>query len=116
MFRNEHTPLYTPQNPDLFITYKDGFNMDTGNSNQPKLPEDEQCTKLSTQLISGKLVHTRNQPRFSALNSSNNVPIIHFEAHINTKHDFSIGRVFKTMSVAELKTLHTFVKLKESNF
>ena len=30
MFCNKPTPLYTTQNPDLFITYKESFNMHTG--------------------------------------------------------------------------------------
>ena len=59
MFRNKPTPLYTTQYPDLFITYKEGFNKHTGKSNPLRLLEDEQYTILSTQLISGKLVHTQ---------------------------------------------------------
>ena len=59
MFCNKPTPLNTTQYPDLFITYKEGFNMHTGKRNPLKLPKDEQNNKLTTQLISGKLIHTQ---------------------------------------------------------
>ena len=61
--------------------------MHTGKRNPLQLPEDEQYTKLSTQLISGKLVHTRNELLFPALNSSNNFATIDYGAHLNTKID-----------------------------
>ena len=67
---NKPTPLYTTLYLDLFILYEEVFNMHTGNRNPLQLPEDEQYTKLSTQLNSGKLVHTQNQLIFPALNSS----------------------------------------------
>ena len=48
MFCNKPTPLHTTQYPDLFITYKEGFNMRTGKRNPLQLPEEEQYYKLST--------------------------------------------------------------------
>ena len=107
MFCNKPTPLHLTQYPDLFITYKEGFNMQTGKHNPLQLPQNEQYNQLTTQLISGKLIHTQNKFLFPALNSSNNFATIDYEAHINTKIDYSINHVFKSMSVAELNTLHT---------
>ena len=107
MFCNKPTPLHLTQYPDLFITYKEVFNMHTGKPNPLQLPQNEQYNQLSSQLISGKLIHTQNNFLFPALNSSNNFATIDYEAHINTKIDYSINHVLKSMSVAELNTLHT---------
>ena len=38
----------------------------------------------------------------------------HYEAHINTKIDYSINHVFKSMSVAELDTLHTICEVEHT--
>ena len=73
--------------PDLFITYKEGFNIHTGKQNPLKLPQNEQYNQLTTQLISGKLIHTQDKFLFPALNSSNDFDTIDYEAHINTKID-----------------------------
>ena len=116
MFCNKPTPLWTTHYFDLFVTYEEGFNMHTGKFNPLQLLEDEQYTKLSTQLIFGKLVHTQNKIFFPALNSSNNFATIDYEAQINTKIAFFINQFFKTMSVAELNALHIIVKLKKPYF
>ena len=114
MFCNKPTPLHLTQYPDLFITYKEGFNMQTGKPNPLQLPQNEQYNQLTTQLISGKLIHTQNKFLFPALNSSNNFATIDYEAHINTKIDYSINHVFKSMSVAELNTLHTICEVERT--
>ena len=44
---------------------------------------------------------------FPALNPSNNFATFDSEAHINTKSDYFVNHVFKTMFVAELTTLDT---------
>ena len=111
-FCNKPTPLYTNQYPELFITYEEGFNMHIGNPLQ--LLEVEQYTKLSTQLNSRKLVHTQKKLFLPALNSSNNFATFEYEAHIFTKTDYSIIRVFKTMSVAKLKFLHTVCEVERT--
>ena len=54
---NKPTPLYITQNPDLFLTYKGEFSLQTGKRYPLQLPEGKQCDKLSTQLISGKVIH-----------------------------------------------------------
>ena len=88
--------------------------MQTGKFNPLQLPQDEQYNKLTTQLISGKLVHTQDKLLFPALNSSNNFATIDSEALINTKLDYSINHVFKSMSVAELNTLHTICEVERT--
>ena len=67
MFCNKPTPLYINQYLDLFITYKEGFNMHTGNQNPLQLHQNEQYNQLTTQLISGKLIHTQDKFLFPAL-------------------------------------------------
>ena len=59
MFCNKPTPLYTTRYPDLFITYKEGFNIHTVKRSPLQLPEEEQYNKLTTQLNSGKIIHPR---------------------------------------------------------
>ena len=51
---------------------------------------------------------------FSALNVSNNFATLDYDAHINTKNDFTINHVFKSMTVQELNTLHTICELERT--
>ena len=51
---------------------------------------------------------------FSSLNSSNDFATFEYEAHINTKIDYSINHVFETMSVAEVNNLHTVCKVERT--
>ena len=98
----------------MFVTYTEGFNMQTGKHNPLQLPQDEQYNQLTTQLKSGKLFHTKDKLLFPALNSSSNFATIDYEAHINTKLDYSKNHVFKSMSVAELNTLHTICEVERT--
>ena len=61
------------------------------------------------QNISGRIqFDTSNQKFiFPALNISNIFATLGYDAHINTKSDFTINHVFKSMTVQELNTLHT---------
>ena len=59
MLCNKPTPLHLTQYHGLFITYKEGFNKHTGKPNPLQLPQNEQYNQLTTQLISGKLIHTK---------------------------------------------------------
>ena len=93
---NKPTPLYITQNPDLFLTYKGGFTLQTGKRYPLQLPEGEQYDKLSTQLISGKVIHGK-KIIFPALNSSNIFAFINYEAHKYTKIDYYFSQNFKTM-------------------
>ena len=47
--------------------------MHTGKRNPLQLPEVEQYDKLTTQLISCKLIHNQNKVLYPALNSSKNL-------------------------------------------
>ena len=51
---------------------------------------------------------------FPALNVSNNFATLNYDAHINTKIDFTINHVFKSMTVQELNTLHTVCELERT--
>ena len=51
---------------------------------------------------------------FPALNIANNFATIDYDAHINTKIDFTINHVFKSMTVQELNTLHTVCELERT--
>ena len=59
--------------------------------------------------ISGKIIldPSKQQYIFPALNVSNNFATVDYEAHINTKIDYTINHVFKSMTVQELNALHT---------
>ena len=86
--------------------------MRTGNRNPLYLPEDEQYRSFLNTQISGKLVNTDNDEFiFPPLNSSNNFALVDYDAHINTKIDYAVNHVFKTMSVAELNALYTVCEL-----
>ena len=71
---------------------------------------------VSTKIISCKLVQSQKKFLFHALNFSNSFATIDCEAHINTKFDYSINHVSKTMSLAELNTLHTICGVEGAHF
>ena len=66
--------------------------------------------------ISGKIVldTSNNKFVFPALNVSNNFAKIVYDAHINTKIDYTINHVFRSMTVQELNTLHTICELERN--
>ena len=68
------------------------------------------------EFISGKLVldTSNNKFVFPALNVSNNFATIDFDAHINTKIDYTINHVFRSITVQELNTLHTICELERN--
>ena len=58
---------------------------------------------------------TSNQKyKFPSLNVSNNFATLDYDAHINTKNDFTINHVFKSMKVQELNTVHTVCELERT--
>ena len=92
--------------------FADGFckpttNMHTGQPN-PHFMIDE--------YISGKTVldTSNNKFIFPALNVSNNFATIDYDAHINTRIDYTINHVFRSMTVQELNTLHTKCELERN--
>ena len=68
------------------------------------------------QNISGRIrFDTSNQKYiFPALNVSDNFATLDYDAHINTKIDFTINHVFKSMTVQEINTLHTVCELERT--
>ena len=99
--------LYSTQYDDIFVTYLDGFDMKNG---QPK-PH-----SIIHQKISGKIQFDTSNKKylFPALNVSNNFATLDYNAHINTKNDFSINHVFKSMTAQELNTLHLVCELERT--
>ena len=108
-FCGKPEPLYSTQYSDLFVTYTEGFNMHTGQPNP---------TSIINEYISGKIVldksNSNNKYIFPALNVSNNFATIDYDAHINTKIDYTINHVFRSMTVQELNTLHTVCELERN--
>ena len=100
IFCGKPEPLYSTQYGDIFVTYLDGFDMNNG---QPR-PH-----SIIDQNISGRLQLDTSYQKyiFPAINVSNNFATINYDAHINTKIDFTITHVFKSMTVQRLNTLHT---------
>ena len=66
--------------------------------------------------VSGKIVldTSNNKLVFPALNVSNNFATIDYDAHINTKTDYTISHVSRSMTVQELNTLHTICELERN--
>ena len=106
-FYGKPDPLYSTQYSDLFVTYTDGFNMHTGQPNPHSMIDE---------YISGKIVldTSNNKFIFPALNVSNNFATIDYDAHINTKIDYTINHVFRSMTVQNLNTLHTICELERN--
>ena len=67
--------------------------------------------------ISDKIVSdtSNNKFVFPALNVSNNFATIDYDAHMNTKIDYTINHVFRSMTVQELNILHTICELEKIN-
>ena len=106
-FCGKPDPLYSTQYSDLFVTNTDGFNMHTGQPNPHSMIDE---------YISGKIVldTSNNKFIFPALNVSNTFATIDYDAHINTKIDYTINQVFRSMTVQELNTLHTICELERN--
>ena len=109
--------LHTTQYPDLFVSYTEGFDINTGERNPSILPQNEQFNQYSSEYhkITGKLIEDKDKKYlFPPLNSTNNFATIDYETQINTKIDYAINHVFKTMTVSELNTLHTVCELERT--
>ena len=99
-FCGKSEPLYSTKYDEIFVTYLDGFDMNNG---QPR-PH-----SIIDQNISGRIQFDTSSQKeiFLALNVSYNFATLDPDAHINTKIDFTINHVFKSLTVQELNTLHT---------
>ena len=71
---------------------------------------------MINEYISGRLVldNSNNKFIFPALNVSNNFATIDYNAHINTKIDYTMNYVFRSMTVQALKTFHTVCELERN--
>ena len=99
--------LLSTQYSDLFVTYTDGFNMHTG---QPNIQS------LNNEYISGKIVldNSNNKFIFPAINDSSNFATIDYDAHLNTKIDYTINHVFRSLTVQEINNLHSVSELERN--
>ena len=91
-FCGKPDPLYSTQCSHLFVTYTDGFNMDTGQPNPHSMIDEYMSGKIVLDNLDNKFV-------FPALKVSNNFATIDYDAHINTKIDYTINHVFRSMTV-----------------
>ena len=80
--------------PDLFVTYTEGFNMHTGQSNP---------SSIINEYIFGKVVlnHSNNKYVFPAINVANIFATIDYDAHINTKIDYTLLTMFFVQSLSK---------------
>ena len=106
-FCGKPEPLYTTQYSDPFVTYQESFNMHRGQPNPQSITNEN---------ISGNLVldSTTKHNVFPALNVSKNFATIDYTADFNTKIDYTISHVFRSMTVQELNTLHTICELERN--
>ena len=88
-----------------FVTYREGFNLNTGNKNASVVDENP---SFSRQSMSSPLYYdcSKNKYYFPSLNVSKSFGTVEYDAHILTKIPFSINLVFKPMIIQELNILH----------
>ena len=70
----------------------------------------------NTQNISGRIQFDTSNQKYiiPALNVSNNFATLDYDAHINTKIDFTRNHVFESITEQELNTLHTVCELERT--
>ena len=105
-FYGKPEPLYSTQYSDLFVTYTNDFNLQTGQPNPQSIINE-----------SGKIVKNKSKNKFifPALNVLKTFAIIDYNANVNTKIDYAINHVFRSMTVLELNTLHIVCELETNN-
>ena len=106
-FCGKPEPLYATQFEDIFVTYLDGFDMNNGQPRPHSITDQKLSAKIQFDTSNQKYI-------FPALNVSNNFATLDYDAHINTKIDFTINHVFKSMTVQELNTLHRVCELERT--
>ena len=99
--------LYSIQYEDIFVTYLDGFDINNGQPRPHSILDKKISRKIQFDTSNQKYI-------FPALNVSNNFATLDYDAHINTKFDFTINHVFKSMKVQELNTLYTVCELERT--
>ena len=98
---------FSTQYDDIFVNYLDGFDMNTGQPKPHSIIDQNICGKIQFDNCNQKYI-------FPALNISNKFVTIDYDVHINTKIDFTINHVFKSMTVQELNILHTVCELERT--
>ena len=106
-FCGKPEPLSSTQDDDIFVTYLDGFDMNNGQPRPHSIIDQNINERIQFDTSNQKYI-------FPALNYSNNFATLDYDAHINTKIDFTINHVFNTMTVQELITLHTVCELERT--
>ena len=106
-FCGKPEPLYSTHYDDIFVTYLDGFDMNIGQPRPHSIIDQNICGRLQFDTSNQKYI-------FPALNVSNNFATLDYDAHINTKIDFTINHVFKSLTVQELNTFHTVCELERT--
>ena len=97
-FCNKPSLLHTTQYPDLFVSYTEGFDINTGERKPSILPQNEQFNQYSSEYhkLIGKLIEDKDKKYlFPPLNSTNNFATIDYETQINTKIDYAIIKFSK---------------------
>ena len=76
--------MHTTQYHDLFVTYREGFNLTTGNKDTIVADENP---LFSRQSISSPLLFdsVKNKIHYPPLKDSNSFGTVDYDAHINTK-------------------------------
>ena len=106
-FCGKPEPLYSTQYDDIFVSYLDGFDMNSGQPRPHSIIDQRNIGQIQ--------FDTSNQKyKFPALKISNNFATLDYDAHINTKIDFTKNYVFKSMTVQELNTLHKVCELERT--
>ena len=97
--------MHTTQYPDLFATYRESFDMNTG-KNAIFVDEDSSFSQQSTSSPIF-LDSLKNKNYFSALNVSNCFGTVDYDAHFYTKKErLFYNQKVKSMSIHELNPLH----------
>ena len=113
-FCGKPEPLYSTQYSDLFVTYTNGFNIHTGQPNPQPIINEYLSNKIVLNNSNNKFVFPELFSLCFALNISNSFATNDFDAHINTKINYTVNHVFRSMTVQKLNTLHTVCELERN--
>ena len=97
--------MHTTQYPDLFVTYRECFNMNTG---KKTVVADKEIWFNQSSLSSPIVSDSVNKYYFPPLNVSINFGKVENDARTNTNLYYSINHVNKNLTIQEVNTLlHT---------
>ena len=106
-FCGKPEPLSSTQYEDIFVTYIDGFDMNNGRPRRHSILDQKLSGKIQFDTSNKKYI-------FPALNISNNFATLDFDAHLNTKIDFTKNHVFNSRTVQETDILHTVCEFEKA--